>query len=326
MIICRTPLRISIGGGGTDLPSYYRQYGGFVIAAAINKYIFIGANRIFTKEYVVKYSSQERVANAADIQHPIFREAFQMLEVPPAVEVVSLADIPAGTGLGSSGSFTVGLVRTLHALRHEYVSAAQVAEEACHIEVDRLKQPSGKQDQYAASFGGVNCYEFDQEGKATVSKLKLSVEALGHLEDHLLTFFTGYSRSSETLLSDQKKKTEQGDGSMIDNLHFIKEIGTATRQALESNDFAGYGRLMHEHWLHKRKRSSGMSNASIDSWYEAGAKAGALGGKLIGAGGGGFLLFYTEEPRRLRDAMVQAGLEEVRFQFDHEGSTIISRN
>jgi D-glycero-alpha-D-manno-heptose-7-phosphate kinase len=326
MLICRTPLRISIGGGGTDLPSYYEKYGGFVIAAAINKYIFIGVNRIFTKEYVIKYSAQERVSNVDDIEHPIFREALKLLDIGPSIEIVSLADIPAGTGLGSSGAFTVSLLRALHALRCEYVPPEQIAEEACHIEMNLLRQPSGKQDQYAAALGGINCLKLNGDGQVRVSRLQLSQDAMGHLSDNLLMFFTGYARNSEVLLSDQKKRTERSDDTMISNLNFIKELGKATKEALEKGDFFRYGELMHEHWEHKRQRSPGMSNACIDHWYQSGRAAGAVGGKLIGAGGGGFLLFYTEDPRRLRTAMAQHALEEVRFQFDHDGATIICRD
>jgi len=326
MLICRTPLRISIGGGGTDLPSYYEKHGGFVITAAINKYIFVGVNRIFTKEYVIKYSSQERVKHIDDIEHPIFREALKLLDVGPAIEIVSLADIPAGTGLGSSGSFTVSLLRALHALRCEYVPPEQVAEEACHVEMNVLRQPSGKQDQYAAALGGINCLQLNGDGKVKVSRLQLSQDAMSHLADNLLMFFTGYARNSEVLLSDQKKRTERSDEAMIANLNYIKEIGKASKEALEQSNFHRYGELMHEHWEHKRRRSAGMSNACIDHWYEAGRNAGAVGGKLIGAGGGGFLLFYTEDPRRLRAAMAQEGLEEIRFQFDHDGATVIVRD
>jgi D-glycero-alpha-D-manno-heptose-7-phosphate kinase len=326
MLISRTPLRISIGGGGTDLPGYYEKFGGFLITAAINKYIFIGVNEIFTRDYVIKYSQLERVKEIDEIQHPIIREAFRLLNVRPGIELMSLADIPAGTGLGSSGCFTVGVLRALHAQRREYVSAQQVAEEACHIEIDLLKQAGGKQDQYAAAFGGINVLELAAGTDVRVSSLAISRDTLGYLTDHLLMFFTGYSRSSEILLSDQKRRTERGDQTMFENLHFIKEIGMRSKEALERGDLACYGRLMHEHWLHKRRRSEGMSNGCIDRWYDAGRASGALGGKLIGAGGGGFLLFYTEDPKSLRHAMAKEGLEEVRFQFDHDGSIIICRD
>jgi D-glycero-alpha-D-manno-heptose-7-phosphate kinase len=326
MLICRTPLRISIGGGGTDLPSYYQRYGGFVISAAINQYIFIGINRIFTNDYVIKYSALERVQTVQEIQHPIIREALQMHQVGPNVEIVSLADIPAGTGLGSSGSFTVSLVRALYAFQHEYASAETVAEEACHIEMERLGQAVGKQDQYVASFGGLICMTIDPGGKVKVSPLKIPKPALRELEDRLLMFFTGYSRSSGELLSDQKKRTETGDSAMIDNLHFVKDLGMRIQVALEAGDFDRFGELMHEHWLHKKRRTEGMSNPCIDHWYNVGRANGAIGGKLIGAGGGGFLMFYTTDPGALRQAMARERLQEVRFHFDHDGSTVICRD
>jgi D-glycero-alpha-D-manno-heptose-7-phosphate kinase len=326
MLITRTPLRISIAGGGTDLPSYYERFGGFLISAAINKHIYIGVNKTFTPDYLLKYSALERVGTIDEIEHPILREALRLHQVEPAVEIVSLADIPAGTGLGSSGSFTVGLLRALHALKREHVSASDVAEEACFIEMSLLHQPIGKQDQYIAAYGGLTCFEFEPDGNVRVEALRISNGTLCELEDHLLIFFTGYSRSSETMLQDQKKRTEGNDAAMIDNLHFVKELALQTKEALESGDTAKYGAIMHEHWLHKRKRTKGMSNESIDRWYEAGRANGALGGKLIGAGGGGFLMFFAEDRNRLRRAMREAGLEEVRFQFDHEGSTVTVRD
>jgi D-glycero-alpha-D-manno-heptose-7-phosphate kinase len=326
MLICKTPLRISIAGGGTDHPSYYERFGGFVITATINKYIFIGINRIFTREYVVKYSALERVADRSDIQHPIIREAFHVMDVEPGIEMVSLADIPAGTGLGSSGCFTVGVMRALHALRCEYVSPQQVAEEACDIEMNRLGQPSGKQDQYASALGGINILEFEAGKDVRVSRLALPADAMSHLSDHLLMFFTGYSRSSEMLLADQQRRSQRQDEAMLNNLHVIKRIGLESRRALEAGNLVRYGELMHEHWLFKRERSEGMSNPCIDRWYEAGRASGAIGGKLVGAGGGGFLMFYTEDPTSLRRAMAAHGLEEIRFQFEHDGSTVVCRD
>ncbi|HYI95026.1 MAG TPA: galactokinase [Bryobacteraceae bacterium] len=326
MLISRTPMRISIGGGGTDLPSYYRRYGGCVISAAINRYIFIAINRIFTNDYVLKYSSQERVDSIDDIEHPIFREALKMHSLSPGYEICSLADIPAGTGLGSSGAFTVGLLRAIHAARCEYVSAREVAEEACHIEIDRIGQSIGKQDQYIAAFGGLTCFDFREDGHITVSKLKISPETMSDLSDHLLMFFTGYSRSANALLEDQKKRTDSSDASMIEGLHQTKQLGYEIKAALEAGNAVHFGELMHEHWLRKRARSSGMTNECIDHWYKVGMANGALGGKLIGAGGGGFLMFYTLDPAQLRRAMAQQNLQEVRFKFDHDGSTIICRD
>ena len=324
MIITRTPLRISIGGGGTDLPSYYERFGGFVISAAINQYIYIALHRNFSPNYIIKYSKFETVDKVEDIQHPLVREAFKLHKVGPHIELVSLADIPAGTGLGSSGSFTVGLLKGLHSLNREHVSTQELAEAACHIEIDILKEPIGKQDQYIAAFGGFACMEFPKEGPAKVTPLRLSNETLNHLEDNLLMFFTGYSRSASHILKDQKQKSEQNDNAMFENLHFVKDLGLRIKAALEAGKPDEFGRLMHEHWLNKQKRSAGMSNDQINEWYNVGYKNGALGGKLIGAGGGGFLMFYTEDPARLRKVMKEQGLTEVRFSFDLEGSKVIS--
>lgn len=326
MLISRTPMRISIGGGGTDLPSYYRRYGGCVISAAIDRYIFIAINRIFTNDYVLKYSSQERVESIDQIEHPIFREALRMHPLPAGHEICSLADIPAGTGLGSSGAFTVGLLRAIHAARCEYVSAQDIAEEACHIEIDRMGQSIGKQDQYIAAFGGLTCFDFREDGSIHVSKLKVSPDTMADLSDHLLMFFTGYSRSANSLLEDQKKRTDSNDSGMIEGLHHTKQLGFEIKAALEQGNTVRFAELMHEHWLRKRERSSGMTNQCIDHWYKVGMANGALGGKLIGAGGGGFLMFYTQDPSALRRAMAGQNLQEVRFKFDHDGSAIICRD
>ena len=326
MLITRTPLRISIGGGGTDLPSYYERFGGFLISAAIDKYVYISINRTFTDDYFLKYSALERVQRIDEIEHPIIRESLQLHPVGPGIEVVSVADIPAGTGLGSSGAFTVGLLRALHAFKREHASAQRVAEEACHIEIDLLDRPVGKQDQYIAAFGGLTCFEFERDGQVHVSPLRISEAAMQDLEEHLLMFFTGYSREADALLTEQKEQSTRGDSAMLENLHFVKEIGHSIRSALEAGDTAEFGRLMHEHWVHKTKRSSRMSNQRIDRWYAAGMASGATGGKLVGAGGGGFLLFYTRDRLALREAMVREGLKEVRFTFDHDGSQVIARS
>jgi len=326
VIITRTPLRISLGGGGTDLPSYYSQREGFVLSAAIDKYIFIGINRTFSDDYTIKYSAMERVPTIGDIRHPIVREVLAKHNLPPAVEIVSLADIPAGTGLGSSGAFTVGLLRAIYALRREHIPAADVAEEACHIEMNLLGQPTGKQDQYIASFGGLTCLEFGSDGRVTTSLLAVSDSTLLDLQEHLLMFFTGYSREATEVLADQKRRSEQGDGAMLENLDQIKSLGLSIKEALEHGDTHRFGELMHEHWLKKRERSQGMSNPNIDRWYDTGVANGALGGKLVGAGAGGFLMFYAEDASALRQAMVGEGLTEVRFSFDHEGSKLLVRD
>jgi D-glycero-alpha-D-manno-heptose-7-phosphate kinase len=326
MIITRTPLRITLGGGGTDLPSYYEQYGGLVISAAISKYIFISINRTFTPDYFLKYSALERVDKPDEIEHPIVREALLSHGLEPSVEIVSMADIPSGTGLGSSGAFTVGLLRAIYALRRDHVSAADVADEACRIEIERLSRPVGKQDQYVASFGGIKTYSFEPDGTVNVTPLALSTDTFHDLEEHLLMFFTGYSRAADQVLEEQRSKSTAGDSAMIDNLHYVKELGLRSKAALEQGDCEGFAELMHEHWQHKKKRSNSMSNGSIDRWYELGLANGAIGGKLVGAGAGGFLLFYTRDARRLRTAMAGEGLTEVRFTFDSDGSVVVVRD
>ena len=325
MIITRTPLRISLGGGGTDLPSCYQRNGGFVVAAAINKYIYVGIHDTFAQEYLIKYSEIERVQDVRSIRHPVVREALMMHAVVPAVEMISLADIPAGTGLGSSGAFTVGLLRAIYAHKHEHVPAGALAEEACHIEIDRLQRPSGKQDQYVAAFGGIICLDIAVDGRVSVSPLAIETATLHDLEEHLLLFFTGYSRDADTMLAAQKERSDQGDAEMLENLSEITRIGREVKAALETGNTARFGGLMHEHWELKRRRNQDMSNSAIDRCYDAGRSSGALGGKLVGAGAGGFLLFYTENPARLRQAMLAEGLTEVRFQFDFDGSSVIVR-
>lgn len=326
MIITRTPLRITLGGGGTDLPSYYEQFGGVVVSAAISKYIFISINRTFTPDYFLKYSALERVAEASGIEHPIVREVLLAHRVEPSVEIVSMADIPSGTGLGSSGAFTVGLLRAIYAMRRDHVNAGEVAEEACRVEIENLSRPVGKQDQYVAAFGGLKSYTFEPDGTVTVAPLAVSTETFHDLEEHLLMFFTGYSRAADQVLEEQRSKSTAGDSAMIDNLHFVKELGLRSKAALEQGDVEGFAALMHEHWEHKKKRSGSMSNANIDRWYEVGRAHGAIGGKLVGAGAGGFLLFYTRDPRALRTAMAAEGLAEVRFTFDSDGSVVVVRD
>ena len=325
MIVTRTPLRISIAGGGTDLPSYYRRFGGALISAAINKYVFIGVNRTFTLDYQVKYSKYEQVRTIDEIKHPIVREALRLYDVPPAIEIISMADIPAGSGLGSSGTFTVGLLRALQAMRRQHAEAGEVAQEACRIEMDILQQPVGKQDQYIASFGGISCFEFAPDDSVVVTPLRIEPTTLSDLEENLLLFFTGYSRAATHILAAQDAGTNNGDTAMLDNLHFIKDLGFRIKDALEQGDTMTFGRLMHEHWEIKRARSAGMTNSSVDRWYQVARDSGAIGGKLVGAGGGGFLLFYATDRTRLRAAMVREGLSEVPFRFDHDGSVVAFR-
>ena len=324
MIIARSPLRVSLGGGGTDLPSYYREHEGFLLAAAIDKYVFVTVMRPFTRGIFLKYSNLEHAEQIPEIKHPIIREVLTLegLEVPQ-VEITTLADIPSGTGLGSSGSFTTALIKAVYAHRKKLILPQDLAELACHVEIDRLQEPIGKQDQYIAAYGGLTCFTFHKDNRVTAKPLKISQETLHDLEDHLLLFFTGFSRSAGGILKDQNVRTQKNDDEMLKNLHYVKELGLRSQEALEKGDGEGFGKIMHEHWEHKKKRSGGMSNPKIDEWYELGMKNGAVGGKLVGAGGGGFLMFYAGHRQKLRFAMARAGLEEVRFRFDFEGTKIV---
>jgi D-glycero-alpha-D-manno-heptose-7-phosphate kinase len=309
------------------LPSYYRQYGGFVIAAAIDKYVYITLHDTFFKEGIIKYSQTEHVQKLEEIRHPLIREALRLTNVPAeGLEIASMSDIPAGTGLGSSGSFTTALLHALHTHKKMIVPKHDLAEQACHIEIDLAGEPVGKQDQYIAAFGGLTCFEFLPDNRVEVSKLHLSGETLSNLEDNLLLFFTGYTRSASEILADQDRRTRSMDQGMIDNLHFVKELGHQSRSALESGNLRQFAEIMHVHWEHKKKRSGAMSNGSIDEHYELARANGALGGKLIGAGGGGFLMFYTENKTQLRRAMLAAGLREVRIHFDFQGTTVVTQS
>jgi len=324
MIVVRSPMRISLGGGGTALPSYYREHIGFVIAAAIDKYVYITINEAFTPRFILKYSKLENTDAVDKVQHPIIREALRLTNVTdPYLEIVSISDIPAGTGLGSSGSFTTALLRALQVFKRNSVSPQDLAEQACHIEIDILKEPIGKQDQYIAAFGGITCFRFLSDDRVEVDPLRLDSGTMANLEDNLLLFFTGSTRSASEILRDQNVRTLSKDGEMTANLHFVKELGYASKKALEDGDLRRFAELMHEHWEHKKKRSDGMSNPQIDALYQLGRQNGALGGKLIGAGGGGFLMFYTEDKTRLRGAMRQAGLREVRMRFDFAGTSVL---
>src|SRR5882762_4886352 len=304
MIIARSPLRISLGGGGTDLPSYYEQHTGFLIAAAIDRYVYITLHETFVPDLIVKYSELERVPNAAQLKHPIIREAFASLNMNGhSLELTSMADIPSGTGLGSSGSFTTAMLKALHAHKRNLVHPAELASQACDIELNRLKEPIGKQDQYIAAFGGLTCFNFLPDGKVEAWPLKVLDETRDNLEDNPLLFFTGYSRSASAILKEQDTKSKSDDKSMIENLHFVKDLGLQSKTALETGNLHEFARLMDIHWQRKKQRSGGMSNPKINEWYDLAMASGALGGKLIGAGGGGFLMFYAAEKNRLRHAM-----------------------
>jgi len=327
MIITRAPLRISLGGGGTDLPSYYRKHGGFLIAAAIDKYVYITVHRRFVDGFLLKYSHLEEVATIEEIKHPIIREALRLAGVQERnLEIASMADIPAGTGLGSSGSFTTALLKALHALRKNLVLPSELAEQACCIELEKLGEPVGKQDQYIAAYGGITCFQFLSDDRVQAAPLKISEEALLELEDNLLLFFTGYSRAASKILQEQDAKSKASDTAMLENLHFVKELGQQSQRALETDNLYEFARLMDVHWQRKKERSAAMSNQRINDCYDFAMANGALGGKLIGAGGGGFLMFYADDKARLRHAMREKGMLEVRFRFEPEGTKTLILN
>jgi len=325
VIISRAPVRITLGGGGTDLESYYSKYGGFLIAAAIDRYVFISANKRFYDSIRLSYTQTEIVDSVADIKHRIFREALRLLKVDGGIELVSIADVPANCGLGTSSSFTVSLLNALHTYNRDFVTQKQLAEEACHIEIDILGEPIGKQDQYIAAFGGITCLTFEKNGNVLVEPLRISDDTLDQLEDNILLFHTGIERSASEILSEQDEKSKKDDSKIIDNLHRIKEIGLETRKALERGDVDRFGELLHVHWETKKKRSHKMTDAFMDECYELARNNGALGGKLIGAGGGGFFMFYchSNDKPRLSQAMKKVGLKPMKFHFDFEGAKIL---
>lgn len=323
MIISKTPLRLTLGGGGTDLPSYYSKFGGFVVTSSIDKYVYLIVKPRFEEEVRVSYSITEIVKSVDEIRHPVVREALRLLGLNSHLEIVSIADAPSKAGLGSSGSFTVGLLHALHALKGENPSKRELAEEACRLEMDVLKEPCGKQDQYIAAFGGFICLEIDRNGHVDVQPLRISEEAIRELENNLLFFYTGVQRDSFTVLMEQQKALKSEDEA-LEAMHRIKDIGLRVKKALEDGDLTEFGRLQHEHWMSKRRTAKAMSSDLIDKWYWLGIESGAIGGKLMGAGGGGFLMFYVESDKnRVRKAMAREGLREVRFGFSSEGSKII---
>jgi D-glycero-alpha-D-manno-heptose-7-phosphate kinase len=326
LITTRAPLRIPLGGGGTDLPSDYRDHGGFILSVGIDKYVYIQLNTLKVEDFIrVKYSETERVDHPSKIKHPLLRESLLHTHINGGIEIGAMADIPGRTGMGSSGSFTVALLSALHAYKREQVPTQELAEEAHYIEAGRAAQPAGKHDHYLGAFGGLTCLDIDPSGKVEVSSLRLSEHVEQELPNSLVVFYTGIQRESFDILSEQDQNTQAGDSQVIDSLHEIKSIGYEIRDALVAGDIDLFGQLMHKHWEVKKKRSQQMSNSRIDRWYEVGMEAGALGGKILGAGGGGFLMFYCQAEHRwnLRERMTQEGLREMHFRFDMEGVKVL---
>jgi D-glycero-alpha-D-manno-heptose-7-phosphate kinase len=322
MIIVRSPLRITLGGGGTDVPSYSDKYGGFCISAAINKHVFCSVTKPFKRGIYLKYSELEEVDSINRVKHPIIREALRLLEVEPCIEITALADVPSGTGLGSSGSFTTALLKALYLFQKRSVSQDKLAETAFHIEAEILGEPAGRQDQYASAFGGITCFEFC-DGVADVFPLNVSPRTLDDLSKNLLLFFTGYSRSAYKVLKEQDEATRSYDSDMVNHLHEIKRLGILSMVALENGKTGLWGDYLHTHWLNKRKRSVAMSNDKVDEWYLGARMNGARGGKLVGAGGGGFFLFYCDDPDKVREYMSNVGLQELKYQWDFEGTKVL---
>jgi D-glycero-alpha-D-manno-heptose-7-phosphate kinase len=324
MIITRSPLRVSVGGGGSDLPSYYREHGGFLIAAAINKYVYATVMRPFSPGIYLKYSNIEQVDSISQISHPIIREVLKLLNLKtPQIEITTLADIPSGTGLGSSGSFTTALIKALFTHYKKSIHPQDLAELASEIELVKLKEPIGKQDQYISAFGGITAITFNKDETVKVEPLSISIKTQHDLEDNLLLFYTGISRSASSILLDQDNRSKKNEVEILENLHFTKNIGYKIKEALELGNTFRFGQLMNEHWEQKKSRSPGMSSQQIDNIYNLALKNGAVGGKLVGAGGGGFLMFYVEDKQKLRESMNELNLEEVRFSFDFEGTKVV---
>ncbi len=320
MIITRTPFRISFAGGGSDLASYYRHEPGVVLSTAINKYMYLAVKEHFEQNFRISYSRTEIVDTVAQIEHPIVRECLNMFGLRKGLEIVSMGDLPARTGLGSSSSFTVGLLHALYAMHGRVVSRDQLAKEACSIEIEKLREPIGKQDQYIAAYGGMQFIQFNPDGSVFVDPVILSTEVRREFERRLLIFFTGRTRDAREVLTQQNAST----GEKLPVLRRMCEIAREMREVLTSGrDLNLFGALLHEAWEAKRSLTEGISNAGIDAWYSRARNAGALGGKLLGAGGGGFLLFFCEahNHRRVREELSE--LRELAFSLEPEGSKIV---
>jgi D-glycero-alpha-D-manno-heptose-7-phosphate kinase len=318
----RAPLRISLGGGGTDLPSYYREHGGFLVSGAIDKYVYTLTHTVFQRRWLMKYTETESVDEISEIRHPILRETLLRHWHGRPIEIASVADVPSGTGMGSSGAFTVCLIKALAHARSTSITPSALAEAACEIEIDVLKEPVGKQDPYVAAHGGICSYTFHADGSVEVVPLELAPETLRKLRDNLLLFYTGEARDASAVLGDQDERSKSGDAEMLANLHATKEMGYRFEQLLREGDLESYAELMNEHWKNKRRRSPGMASEHIDRLYTLARRSGAIGGKLVGAGGGGFLLVYARRPSDTRQAMAAAGAPELVFDFEFSGAQV----
>jgi D-glycero-alpha-D-manno-heptose-7-phosphate kinase len=326
MILSRAPYRISLGGGGTDLPSYYQQHGGFILSAAVNKYLYIYVNRPAADDFIrLKYSRYEQATSPDEIEHDLVRPALKLLNLSGSLEIASMADVPAGTGLGSSGTYLVALLTALHELKRERIPTQALAEMACHIEMDIAGHPAGKHDPYLAAFGGFTCLDIDTDGRVKVSPLDISITAVEEFRNNVLLFYTGQTRPSSEILEAQRQDTRRGDTGVVESLHRTKELGYEVKEALEAGDLERFGKLLDEHWQNKKRRSSKISDANLDRWYDLVKNCGGVGGKIMGAGGGGFFMFYCPPPSkaRVRRALTEEGLREMPYDFDYEGAKVL---
>jgi D-glycero-alpha-D-manno-heptose-7-phosphate kinase len=326
MIISRAPVRFSLGGGGSDLPAYAHVHGGYVVSAAIDKYVYVTANRRFYDDIRLAYSKTEIVADVDAIEHPIFREALKLMDLRKSIELTSVAELPANSGLGSSSTFTVALLNALHTYKREFVSSRQLADEACEIEIERLGEPIGKQDQTMAAFGNVTAMTFAPDGSVTVEPVPVRDEVLDELESNLVIVYSGIERQARDVLSEEGDELRKKEGSAATEMHRIKAIGHEVYDLLVKGDVDRYGELLHEHWCRKRKLASSMTDTTLDEHYEAARKAGAIGGKIMGAGGGGFFMLYARpaDRRRVIETMARRGLKRLRFRFDLDGARIVA--
>ncbi|MBK8258469.1 MAG: sugar kinase [Polyangiaceae bacterium] len=326
MIVSRAPVRFSLGGGGTDLPSYSDRFGGYVVSAAIDKYIYVSANRRFFPSIRLSYSKTEIVTDVDTIDHPIFREALRMTKIDSSIELVSVADLPANSGLGSSSSFTVALLNALHTIKREFVSSQKLAEEACELEMVRLGEPVGKQDQYIAAFGNVTAFTFERDGSVHVEPVPVSDDVLDELQNNLVILWSGVERPAKVVLGEQGARLRDLNPDTVARMHTIKSLGHDVYRLLVKGDLDTFGELLHEHWIAKRKVASKMTDDTLDEHYEAARRAGAIGGKLMGAGGGGFFMFYVRpgDRRKFVEQMTERGLRPLRFHFDMDGARIVA--
>jgi D-glycero-alpha-D-manno-heptose-7-phosphate kinase len=326
MILARAPYRISLGGGGTDLPSYYSQYGGFILSAAVNKYLYIYVNRPAADDFIrLKYSRYEQVTTPDEIEHDLVRPALKLLNLGGSLEIASMADVPAGTGLGSSGTYLVALLTALYELKREKIPTQALAEQACHIEMNIAGHPAGKHDPYLAAFGGFTCLDIDIDGRVNVTPLDISITAVEEFRNNVLLFYTGVTRSSSDILQEQKQDTDRKDPAVVASLHRTKELGHLIREALGQGDVERFGLLLDEHWQNKKRRSSLISDSRLDHCYEIVKSCGGLGGKVMGAGGGGFFMFYcpNHTKSKVRKALTESGLREMPYDFDFEGAKVL---